>query len=879
MNEPRRIRQFWMILVTLALMLGVGQAPMQTNVAVGQALPIAAASSTLLANGQFVNGPNVGVFDTTQYLQDLESPLIEYATPVDDQAGYYSINPRVLLTILELKSGVVTGKSSVPQNLLGYRDIEDVEAQLQQLGQELFTVFYQYLYAPAAAPELRVTFNNGESLVLEAQDNAATLALKAALAPLSSQSEWLILVSATEPGGFTQTYRRLFPESDPLDDSNVIIPTTAPPATLFKLPFSSGDTWAFTGGPHPNTGSSACGTAPWSAVDFAPTNTGACSNPVPTTRWITSPAAGTVPSTGVRCNGCLVEVRHTGGWGSYFYHVANPQVSNGQAVAQDQRIGNPSCRPTSHGACGSCGGSATGIHQHYSLTYNGAHVAIAGTAFEGWVVHATTCYNGYLEKNGQQIWRGGVVTSQMPDYTPPTVQITQHPPANQWYNTDQTIAWTISDVGSGVRGYKVAWNQNPPGGGEIGGASGSRNLSSAGQGQHTLYVQAWDNAGNASAVASVGWFGYDTVAPTYPTSVNPGCTAVSGVWQNTCNDPNFTWSGAHDATSGVAGYQVYWGADPNGVSEHWTSATSFDPGPVSDGSYYLRVRTRDHAGNWSSWATLFILRYDGAAPTNPNSVNPGCTASYGVWQNTCADANFTWSGAGDAASGVAGYEIYWGMDANGTGAYWSTAAAYNPAPVNSGAYYLRVRTKDNASNWSPWSTLFVLRYDGVAPTGSMTINHNATTTHATLVRLQSSATDAASGVCQMRFRDAGGAWTDWQNYRPATYWQLPGPTGRNFTVETQFKDCAGNTSAIYADAIALDIYPARPATSRYRIIKSTFGASGISSASNNYGLLATLGQPSMIGQMSSANYSVASGYWAMRYENFTVYLPLVLRQQ
>lgn len=462
--------------------------------------------------------------------------------------------------------------------------------------------------------------------------------------------------------------------------------------------------------------------------------------------------------------------------------------------------------------------------------------------------------------------------------TPPTINITQHPPTGQWYNADQTIAWIVSDVGSGVRGYKVAWNQNPPGGSEIGGASGSLNLSSAGQGQHLLYVQAWDNAGNSSAVASAGWFGYDTVTPNNPSSVNPGCAASSGTWQNSCNDPSFTWSGAGDSTSGVAGYHLYWGSDPNGTSDYWTSSAAFDPGPVSDGAYYFRLRTRDNAGNWSAWTTLFVLCYDGSAPTTPNSVNSGCAATYGVWQNTCSDANFTWSGASDATSGVAGYEIYWGSEPNGTGgAHWSTSAAYNPGAIGSGAVYLRTRTKDNAGNWSRWVTLFLLRYDGVAPTGSLKINNQAAVTNATSVKLHANAVDNTSGLCQMRFRDAGTAWSDWRNYASSAFWQLPGPTGRDFTVEAQYKDCAGNLSGTYADAITLDIYPARPATSSYRIVKSTFGASGMNSTTDNYGLQATLGQPSMIGQMSSARFILASGYWAMHYENFSVYLPLVIR--
>ena len=53
--------------------------------------------------------------------------------------------------------------------------------------------------------------------------------------------------------------------------------------------------------------------------------------------------------------------------------------------------------------------------------------------------------------------------------------------------------------------------------------------------------------------------------------------------------------------------------------------------------------------------------YDGTAPGNPSSADPGCAAGDGVWQNTCNAPDFTWSGADDpGGSRVSGYEVYWG---------------------------------------------------------------------------------------------------------------------------------------------------------------------------------------------------------------------------
>ena len=39
---------------------------------------------------------------------------------------------------------------------------------------------------------------------------------------------------------------------------------------------------------------------------------------------------------------------------------------------------------------------------------------------------------------------------------------------------------------------------------------------------------------------------------------------------------------------------------------------------MTTGTYYLRLRTKDNAGNQADeWATLFKFKYDGSAPATP----------------------------------------------------------------------------------------------------------------------------------------------------------------------------------------------------------------------------------------------------------------------
>ncbi len=297
-----------------------------------------------------------------------------------------------------------------------------------------------------------------------------------------------------------------------------------------------------------------------------------------------------------------------------------------------------------------------------------------------------------------------------------------------------------------------------------------------------------------------------------------------------------------------------------------------------DGGHTVYYRSQDNAGNWETEKST-TFKIDTTAPTNATSAASGCAATHNTWQNVCNDPAFTWSGAADATSGLAGYQVYWGSDPNGASATWVTSAAYDAAAASEGVTYLGVRTKDNAGNWSGWTTLFAFRYDATAPTGSLALNNGDTVTYATLVRLATTAADAHSGVWEVRFRDVNGTWSDWQLYSPNLYWQLPGPTEQTLGVETQFRDRAGNTSPVYRDTIALNLYPARPASTNYRLARSTFGASGATRISTNYKIWSTLGQPAPIGVMQSTGYRMVSGYWArLEAAQYAVYLPLVIRQ-
>jgi hypothetical protein len=65
-------------------------------------------------------------------------------------------------------------------------------------------------------------------------------------------------------------------------------------------------------------------------------------------------------------------------------------------------------------------------------------------------------------------------------------------------------------------------------------------------------------------------------------------------------------------------------------------------------------------------------------------------------------------------------------------------------------------------------------------------------------------------------------------------------------------------------------------STQYAIEWDVVSAGGTPMASSTYGLMGTVGQPSQ-GSSSSSSYVLCAGYWCGIVADYTVYLPLVLR--
>jgi surface antigen len=414
------------------------------------------------------------------------------------------------------------------------------------------------------------------------------------------------------------------------------------------------------------------------------------------------------------------------------------------------------------------------------------------------------------------------------DTTPPVISF-NIPLENQWYKTNQTLSWTVSDAaGSGVDYFRWEWNDTSPDN-RIASTNGSTTLSTAGQGQHTLYVQAWDKAGNPTSVQDRGWFGYDTFAPSNPTSVNSGCGVANNVWQNSCNDPNFSWSGASDPNGiGVKDYHYYWGTNPVGALTTFTSIASFNPSAVSGpvGVYYLRLATRDQLNQESSPSTLFVLRYDASQPTTSVRINNGSatTNQVNVWLDMTS---------ADTGSGVDQVRI------SNNGTDWTTWQSYQdtlpwiiPA-LDRRDHTVYVQVKDKAGNISatasdeirldlypvmPHSANYRICIDSLNAAGSADPSSNTYT--------------LVSSIGQV-----------WSNRA----------TGNNLNEQSGFLADMDNCLPI-EHAVG----------ENYQVSNWVVAAGGGLRGSTNYTLGDTTGEAfaSEESQFSSASYQLASGFWA-----------------
>jgi len=222
-----------------------------------------------------------------------------------------------------------------------------------------------------------------------------------------------------------------------------------------------------------------------------------------------------------------------------------------------------------------------------------------------------------------------------------------------------------------------------------------------------LYARTLDNAGNWSSegIATV----HPQLAPAPVQEVNVSQPVQSGVWQNHSNQLTFSWESPDTL---AIGYEVYWGTNENATSGVQQTETTFQTPALTDGvPQYLRIKSIGSYGYDSDWQTVFVSLYDTSKPTGITSATEIHGVISSVAQSEIDQPAFVWNPATDVA-GILGYQVYFGNNPNGTSTTLVTTPEFTvESPVeNTGLYYLRLRSVDNAGNYSDWKLAFIFNY-------------------------------------------------------------------------------------------------------------------------------------------------------------------------
>jgi LysM repeat protein len=350
----------------------------------------------VLPDSELVYGPATRDFDVRGfavgaggflpgYREEVERQQLDGPAIVQLVADRHSVNPRLLLALLEYRTGWVTEAAPrAPTANMGYSGVgaAGLYGQLSWAANLLNFGFYG-----RAEAGLR-TFNLGDDsqVFFSPLINDGTAGVQLYLGAIEGMTyeAWR---EATGPDGFFATYERLFGNPfgysyEPILPADVVTPPLV-------LPWPQGETWYLTSGPHGawNTGSA------WGALDFVPpAEQVGC---IPSDAWVTAMADGVVSRSGH--GAVVVDMDGDGyagtGWAITYMHLeTRDRAALGAVVKTGDRLGHPSCE----------GGFSNGTHLHVARSYNGRWISADGPSpfvMSGWVSSGAGAeYDGYLTR-------------------------------------------------------------------------------------------------------------------------------------------------------------------------------------------------------------------------------------------------------------------------------------------------------------------------------------------------------------------------------------------------------------------------------------------------------------------------------------------------
>ncbi|KPH63226.1 M23 family metallopeptidase [Pseudoalteromonas porphyrae] len=341
------------------------------------------------------------VFNNTLLNEDWDSFFTLYAPALNEKkelilhwAGYASINPKIILALIEQQSGLLSNlDADINKPLRGLSDKQGFDAQIEDVVTKLAQRFYAYKqWQDVQSTGIEITRNASIS-----SSTAATAALVSVLAKRSKLTLDKDEVSNSKSAitVFLTTFDSLFPDSYAQLQTPSIHAVQNNDTRLAAASFSMNLPWPsgywYSGGAHSNTGSG----YPYSSLDFNNGSGGWGSN----TPYVQAAHGGTV----TRFSSCNIRVTHSSGYSTSYYHMSNLQYNSGDYVQPGAWLGRYA---NSKGQALCEGGQSSGPHVHFTLLYNGQQVSLHNQYISGHRIdvgnsnYDSNCNNFYFERYG-----------------------------------------------------------------------------------------------------------------------------------------------------------------------------------------------------------------------------------------------------------------------------------------------------------------------------------------------------------------------------------------------------------------------------------------------------------------------------------------------
>jgi murein DD-endopeptidase MepM/ murein hydrolase activator NlpD len=361
-------------------------------------------ADALLPDSEILYSPSVAGFDTQAFIQEAGGLLSAYGESIDGEwfsgaeivgrvAIENSVNPRVLLSFLEYRSGWVYSLPTSDQSLdypIGFYvpGYKGLYKELSLAAKQLNIGYYGW----RSGQLTELVFPDGTHARLDPRSNPGTVGVLYLFSKLYQRNLMLSALSGQDQ--FLELHEKMF--GDPWARAASAGPIFPQEITqpFLELPFGTGERWSLTAGPH----SAWITGTPRGALDFAPV-TGEPECAV-SKSWVRASAPGLV----ARSDQGVIALDLDGdgfegtGWVVLYLHIAGfERVPVGTHLNTGDRIGHPSCE----------GGTTTGTHVHITRKYNGEWIPADGPLpfiLSGWEAHAgERNYEGTLTKADQVI--------------------------------------------------------------------------------------------------------------------------------------------------------------------------------------------------------------------------------------------------------------------------------------------------------------------------------------------------------------------------------------------------------------------------------------------------------------------------------------------